>query len=162
MSRIDAEDPSKILAGYPVVVTVPVQWGDQDAFGHVNNTVFLRWMEAGRIAYFSEVRMVHDALGTGRGPILASVTCNFRRQVTFPDQVRIGSRVARIGTSSFVVEQAVASDRLSALVADGTSTVVHFDYAAGKSCPVPDEIRRAIEAIESSARGPAGGPNGGD
>ena len=159
MTRHHAADS---LKDYSVVVPVVVQWGDQDAFGHVNNTVFLRWFEVGRIAYFSEARMVHDALGTGRGPILASVTCNFRRQVTFPDEVRIGSRVARIGTSSLVVEQAVASDRLGALVADGISTVVNFDYAAGKSCPVSDDLRRAIEALESSARGPAGGPIGGD
>lgn len=162
MNRTHADDPLKLLAGYPVVVTIPVQWGDQDAFGHVNNTVFLRWMEAGRIAYFSEARMVHDALGAGRGPILAAVACNFRRQVTYPDEVRVGSRVARIGTSSLVLEQAIASVRLGALVADGTSTVVNFDYAAGKSCTVPDELRRAIEAIESSARGPAGNPTGGD
>lgn len=161
MSRIGADDPRKHLADYPVVVTIPVQWGDQDAFGHVNNTVFLRWMEAGRIAYFSEARMVHDALGAGRGPILAAVTCNFRRQVTFPDEIRVGSRVARIGTSSLVLEQAIASARLDTLVADGSSTVVNFDYSAGKSCAVPDQLRRAIEVIESSARRAAGGIEGG-
>ncbi len=91
-----------------MVVPVVVQWGDQDAFGHVNNTVFLRWFEVGRIAYFSEIRMMHDAQAEGRGPILAAVSCNFRRQVAFPDEVRIGSRVARVGTSSIVIEHAVA------------------------------------------------------
>ncbi len=155
------DDSSRLLEGYPVVVPVVVQWGDQDAFGHVNNTVFLRWFEVGRISYFSEARMAHDARGAGRGPILAAVACNFRRQVTFPDEVLIGSRVSRIGTSSLVIEHAVASVRLGAIVADGRSTVVNFDYAAGESSPVPDELRRVIEAIESTARTPTGGPNGG-
>lgn len=149
------------LADYPVVVPVVVQWGDQDAFGHVNNTVFLRWLEVGRIAYFSEARMMHDAQGAGRGPILAAVSCNFRRQVTFPDEVRIGSRVARIGTSSLVMEHAVVSLGLRSLVADGTSTIVNFDYSAGRSAPVTDELRRSIEAIESAVRKPADGPTGG-
>ena len=54
----DADTLADPLADYPVVVPVVVQWGDQDAFGHVNNTVFLRWFEVGRIAYFSEVRMM--------------------------------------------------------------------------------------------------------
>jgi acyl-CoA thioester hydrolase len=43
---MDAENAvESLLAGFPVVITVPVQWGDQDAFGHVNNTVYFRWME---------------------------------------------------------------------------------------------------------------------
>lgn len=155
------DDTSRLLADYPVIVAVTVQWGDQDAFGHVNNTVFLRWFEVGRIAYFSEIRMMHDAQGAGRGPILAAVACNFRRQVTFPDEVRVGSRVARVGASSLTIEHAVASVRHGAIVADGTSTVVNFDYAAGRSCPVPDDLRRSIEAIESAVRPPGDGPTGG-
>jgi acyl-CoA thioester hydrolase len=155
------EDPcSKLLAGYPVIVPVVVQWGDQDAFGHVNNTVFLRWLEVGRIAYFSDIRMMHDAQGEGRGPILAAVACNFRRQVTFPDEVRIGSRVARIGTSSMVVEHAIASVKLGAIVADGTSTIVNYDYNAGRSLPVTDALRRAIKDVEARMAGPSG-PDGG-
>jgi len=42
------------LADHPVVITWPVQWGDQDAFGHVNNVVYFRWMESARIAYFRQ------------------------------------------------------------------------------------------------------------
>jgi acyl-CoA thioester hydrolase len=151
---------SALLAGHPVVVPVVVQWGDQDAIGHVNNTVFLRWMEVGRIAYFSEIRLGHATVGGGRGPILASVACNFRRQVTFPDEVRIGTRVARVGSSSILLEHAVASVRHAAIVADGTSTIVHYDYEAGRSCPVPAEVRRAIARIEAGAGHPIDGPAG--
>ncbi len=140
---------SKLLADYPVVVPVVVQWGDQDAFGHVNNTVFLRWFEVGRIAYFSDIRMRHDAQGEGRGPILAAVACNFRRQVTFPDEVRIGSRVAGVGKSSMVVEHAVASTRLGVIVADGTSTIVNYDYNAGRTLAVTEALRRAITDVEA-------------
>jgi acyl-CoA thioester hydrolase len=145
-------DISKLLADYPVQTPVTVQWCDQDAFGHVNNTIFFRWFEIGRIDYFTRIDMMHDATGAGRGPILAAVACNFRRQVTFPDEVYVGTRVSKIGTSSLVIDHAIASARLGALVADGTSTVVNFDYNAGKSAPVPDELRRAIEAVESAPR----------
>jgi acyl-CoA thioester hydrolase len=142
---------STLLAGYPVVVPVVVQWGDQDAIGHVNNTIFLRWMEVGRIAYFSAIRLRHAVVGEGEGPILASVTCNFRRQVTFPDEVHVGTRVTRIGTSSIQIEHAIASVRHGAIVADGHSTIVHYDYAGGRSSPVPAEVRRAIEELQAGA-----------
>lgn len=47
-----------LLAGFPVVIEIPVQWGDQDAFGHVNNTVYLRWLESGRIAYMTRIGVI--------------------------------------------------------------------------------------------------------
>jgi acyl-CoA thioester hydrolase len=145
-------DPSSLLTAFPVITAVPVQWGDQDAFGHVNNTIFLRWFEAGRIDYFEKLAMPHD--GTGLGPILASVSCNFRQQVTYPDHVLIGTRISGIGTSSMVVEHGIASERQGRIVAEGTSIVVYFDYKASRSCPVPDELRRSIDAIEATARNP--------
>jgi acyl-CoA thioester hydrolase len=145
---------TNLLAGFPVITAVPVQWGDQDAFGHVNNTIFLRWFEVGRIAYFEQLAILHDAGGRGLGPILASVTCNFRQQVTYPDRVWIGTRVARIGTSSMVVEHGIVSEHQGRSVADGTSIVVYFDYPASRPCPVPDELRRTIDALEATARNP--------
>ena len=54
MAEIDRPD---LLAGYPSIVRMPIHWGDQDAFGHVNNTIFLRWFEDGRIAYLTRIGM---------------------------------------------------------------------------------------------------------
>ncbi len=145
-----SEEANAASGDFPVETTVVVQWGDQDAFGHVNNTVFLRWFETGRIAYFSRILMPHEAAGAGRGVILAATTCNFRREVTFPDEVVIASRVTRIGRSSLTLDHRVVSRRHGAVAADGTSTVVHFDYQSRRSLPIPDELRRAIEAVEAS------------
>jgi acyl-CoA thioester hydrolase len=141
------------LAMFPVSIEVPVQWGDQDAFGHVNNTIFLRWFESARIAYCRRVGLSAPRDGAGVGPILAAISCNYRRQVTFPDTVRIGSRIARIGRTSLVMEHAILGEESGALVADGSSTIVVFDYEAQTPTPVPVEIRRAIEALEGGPRG---------
>ena len=146
---IDRPDPAAALSEYPDVVGVQVQWGDQDAFGHVNNTVFLRWFEIGRISYVDRLGVSHDASKASLAPILAAVTCNFKRQVTFPDRVLVGTRVSRIGNSSILMEHAILSETHQAVVAEGTSTIVHFDYSAGKSCPIPDEARRKIAEIEA-------------
>jgi acyl-CoA thioester hydrolase len=156
MSPSDAD----ALADFPVKLVLPVQWGDQDAFGHVNNTVYFRWFESARIEYLHHPAVAEwlsadgperERSGTGHGrlgPILAAIRCNFRQQVTFPDCVTIGARVARLGRTSFVMEHAVISVGQRGIVADGDSTIVVYDYAHDRPHPIPDPMRRALESIE--------------
>ncbi len=116
-------------------------------FGHVNNTVFFRWFESARIAYLDRIGLSRLMAGEQIGPILASITCNYRRQLTFPDTVNIGSRITCIGRTSMTMIHALHSCA-GALVADGESTIVAFDYKAQRPVPVPEEIRAAIAALE--------------
>ena len=141
------------LSEYPVVITLPLQWGDQDAFGHVNNTVPIRWFESARIAYLEQSVMNQMTKRGGLGPILASVTCNYRRQLHYPDRVSIGARISKIGRSSMVMEHVVYSEKLAAIAADGTSTVVVFDYEANRATRIPDEMRKAFESLEGKSLG---------
>ncbi len=142
------EDP---LAGFPVAIELPVQWGDQDAFRHVNNTVFLRWFESGRVAYARRVGL-HELMETDRiGPILASIHCDYRRPVEFPETVRVGSRVARIGRTSLTLEHRVVAGSSGAVAAEGTSVLVLYDYAAATPRAIPDRFRAAIRALEGKA-----------
>ena len=151
-------DPtSHPLSDFPVVVTLPLQWGDQDAFGHVNNTVPIRWFESARVAYLEQSVMSPMMQAGGLGPILASVTCNYRRQLHYPDRVSIGARISKIGRSSLVMEHVVYSEKLDAIAADGTSTVVVFDYEANRPTRVPDEIRKAFELLEGRTIGDVAG-----
>jgi acyl-CoA thioester hydrolase len=146
------------LQGYPVVVSLPVLWGDQDAFGHVNNTVPIRWFESARIAYVDRQEIVELMNASGLGPILAAIGCNYRRQLHYPDTVHVGARVARIGRTSFVMEHAVWSERLTEIAADGTSTIVMFDYAANRPRRMPDDMRAVIERLEGKPLSDATAP----
>jgi acyl-CoA thioester hydrolase len=137
-----------LLAGFPVVVTVPVQWGDQDAFGHVNNTVYFRWLESARIAYSQRIGLLELLASQRIGPILAAQSCDYRRALTFPDTVHVGIRMTRIGRTSFSMEHRIVSQELGAVAAEGTSTTVVFDYGENRPHPVPELIRQAIEALE--------------
>jgi len=139
--------PAELLA-YPVVIELPVQWSDQDAIGHVNNTVPIRWFESARIAYLERDGMESRLQAAGVGPILAAVSCNFRRQLHYPDSVLVGIRIARIGRTSFEMEHVVWSRSLGAFSADGTSTCVVFDYRAGEPRPIPGELIAVAERLE--------------
>jgi acyl-CoA thioester hydrolase len=137
-----------LLAGFPVVITVPVQWGDQDALGHVNNTVFFRWMESARVAYGDRIGLLDLLAAQQVGPILASTSCDYRWPVNFPDTIHVGIRTTRIGRTSLAHEHRIVSQEQQAVVAEGTSTTVVFDYGANRSHPVPEPVRRAIAALE--------------
>jgi acyl-CoA thioester hydrolase len=149
---MDAESRLKtLLSEFPVVVSQPVQWGEQDSLGHVNHVVHFRWYETARIAYFLRIGLM-DMHKTERiGPIIASVANDYRRQVNYPDTVDIGVRVTRIGRSSFDMEHKIFSRNEGALAAEGKSTLVVFDYQTNKSHAVPSRIRHAIEALEGRA-----------
>ncbi len=136
------------LANFPVAISLPIQWGDQDAFGHVNNTVPIRWFESARIVYFEQVNLESRSAAGGLGPILAKVCCNYRQQMSYPDAVHVGARITRLGRTSLTMEHAIYSETQQALVADGDSIIVVFDYAAQKPAPIPDALRTAIEELE--------------
>lgn len=137
-----------LLAGFPVIVTLPVQWGDQDSFGHVNNTVYLRWCETARIDYLIRIGLWGGA-PHGIGPIVASIACDYRKPVNHPDNVRVGARVTKVGNSSFRMEHTIVSETMGVVVAEAHSTLVVLDYDRGKPVPVPDAVRAAIGDLES-------------
>ncbi len=139
---------ARLLSGFPVVIEVPIWWGDQDAFGHVNNTVPLRWFESARIDYTSRVGLSDLFRERKIGPILASITINYRAQLHFPDTVLVGARVAKIGRTSLTMEHVAISLAGKNLAVDGTSTLVVFDYPNNRPEPVPAAIRNAIDILE--------------
>lgn len=143
-----AVDRPHQLAEFPVVIEQPVQWGEQDAFGHVNNVTHFRWFESARVAYLERLGMRYMTSPEGKGLILAAINCNYRRQIKYPDAVLVGCRVTRIGNASLTIAHAVYSRQDAALAAEGDSVVVMFDYALQKSRRVPDDLRAAIAALE--------------
>lgn len=137
------------LGRWPLRLDLRVAWGDMDAFRHVNNAVYLRWFESARIAYFERVGLV---VYEGVGPILARATIDFKRPVTYPDTVTVEATITRLGTTSFEMHyRATSKAQGGAIVAQGDSVVVLFDYASGSKVALPAALREAIEAVEASA-----------
>ncbi len=137
-----------ILEGFPVQIEQPVQWGEQDGFGHINNMHFIRWFESARIAYLKTIGI--EITADGVGPILAAVSCDFRKQIKYPDTVVVGARVTRIGRSSMRVEHILKSTASGEVSAEGDSTVVMFDYQNQSSSPIDDSIRAKIRELEGN------------
>lgn len=132
------------MDGYPVELEIPVAWGDMDAFGHVNNTVYFRWFESARMALFERIGISPER-PEKVGPIVATTSCDYLVPVKYPATVTVGARVLRIGNTSFVIENEATLDGVP--VARGTTVMVLIDYRSGETVPVPDEMRAAIAAL---------------
>ena len=130
---------------FKVVVDSPVAWGDMDAFGHVNNTVFFRWFESARIAYLDQIGF--RGSNKGIGPILASTHCRFRRPLAYPDRVRVGARVTELSDDRFTMEYELVNKE-GQVAASGGGVVVAYDYTAGAKALLPSSVREAIRNLD--------------
>jgi acyl-CoA thioesterase FadM len=103
--------------------------------------------------YLRRVSMWTELPPSGAGPILASLKCDYKAQLKYPDTVCIGTRVAKIGNSSFQMEHLVVSRELKTVAAIIDSTLVLFDYKQSKPVRIPATIRRVIGNLEGNSFG---------
>lgn len=142
---------SKELTLYPVQLEIPVQWGDMDAFQHVNNLVYLRWFESARIAYMMALGHEITANNNRQGVILSWQDCKYIYPVTFPDEVVVGIKVSGIQIDRFHLECKMFSKKYKKLVAIANGTMVSYDYQNQQKTDVPKKIHEAILTLEGPA-----------
>ena len=126
------------MEGFEFVHRETVRFRDVDAMGHVNNAVFLTYLEEARIAYLLPfgAEVAHM--------ILARVEIDFRAPLRSGDEIEIGVRPAGVGTKSFELEYEVrAGETVSA---EARTVIVSFDYESGRSVDVPESWREALAA----------------
>ena len=134
------------MEGFRFVYPQEVAFRDLDVFGHVNNAVYLTYLENARIAYLREVLgldSVDDLL-----VIVANVNIDFRTRASLGETLEIGARTSRIGTKSFDLDHEIRGPD-GRLVAAAATTLVTFDYRGDATMPVPDLWRERIEAYEA-------------
>ncbi len=141
----------KELEGFPVTVEIPVQWGEMDAYDHVNNVVFFRYFESARIEYLERCGFKDSYREQRVGAILHSTSCRFRRALVYPDRVTVGARVTEMEEDRFDMEYRVYSREQEELAAEGTGVVVSFDYDAGEKAPIPASVRQGVRELETGA-----------
>lgn len=126
-------------------MSMPIRWGDMDAFGHVNNTVYFRYMEQVRISWFESIGIIGGA-EQGQGPVIVNASMEFLRQLHYPGDVVAVMSVGKPGRSSFDTGfELRRSDDPGTLYARGAARCVWIDYAAGRSVPLPERLRELLE-----------------
>ncbi len=128
------------------VERIPIRWGDMDAMGHVNNTVYFRYMEQARISWFAALLPRGEAWQS-TGIVIANASCNYKRPITYPGTVEVKLHVGALGGSSVPTYYELRVDADPVPYADGAAVVVFVNMKTQKSARIPDAIReRLLEA----------------
>ena len=133
-------------------VQLRIDWSELDSFGHINNLAILRYAQTARLDYLERLGMMKVHGETGIGPVLASTTCQFRKQLFYPGQVTVRSRVDRFKTTSFHMRHVVLDDA-GDCVAEMDDVLVMFDYARNEKRPIPERFRPAAEPARGAGHG---------
>lgn len=135
---------------FVVSIEIPVAWGEQDAFGHLNNVVYFRYFESVRMHFLDRIGVLRSHDEQGIGVILASTTCDFKRPVKWPTRLSIRCGCTSVGNTSFTIAYE-AIDEQGEVVAKGTSVQVMYDYRAETKVRVPDAVRAAIASVQDGS-----------
>ena len=126
------------------VSRMPVRWGDMDAYGHVNNTVYFRYFEQTRVewieAFGGKVRPEEPV-----GPVIVNASCTFLRSVNYPSTVVIKMYGGEPGRSSVMTWYELFVEGEEGLFAEGGAKTVWIDMVTNKSVPLPDSVRALFD-----------------
>lgn len=131
---------------HPVKIRLSVQWGDMDAFQHVNNAVYFRYFESARIAYFKEMGILEEPVTIG--PILAKTHCTFVAPLRFPDEVICTASVVEVMRDRFRMDYHIYSLEREQIAAKGGGLVVSYDYRGNAKVNLPAHWTEGISRIE--------------
>ncbi|DAC47990.1 MAG: hypothetical protein CMA62_04555 [Euryarchaeota archaeon] len=136
---------------WTISTDITVNWGDMDSLGHVNHTVFAKWMETVRMRYFSKIGMMELYENSKIGPILARIEVDYKVPVIFPDIVVCNTCVSKIGRTSFEMKYLInSSSQQNKVVATGRVVCVMIDYSLGEPVKIPDDLRSSIMELEGN------------
>ena len=130
------------MEGFDFVHRETVRFRDVDAKGHVNNAVFLTYMESARVAFLIELGAASRLEDLSF--IVARIEIDFRAPIAFGEEVEVGVRASRFGSKSFDLDYELRAG--GRLVAEAKSVCVGYDYSTGATVPIPDAWRERLAA----------------
>lgn len=134
------------MSSFTVVHEIRPRFRDTDAMGHVNNAVYVTYLEIARQVYWERAYQQSDY---GRVPfILAHVTIDFRSEALVSERLEIGIRCQWIGEKSFSFVYRVWEKHSERVVVEATTVQVCYDYASKRSMPMPGALRARLEEVE--------------
>src|SRR5687767_4268303 len=126
---------------------IRIDFSELDLFGHVNNVMFFKYMQASRVYYWEKSGMMQDYFDHKIGPILASANCNFFKPLFYPGEITVEVGMRFIKTTSFGLKHSIYNDK-SELVAEAEDVMVMFDFNKNEKVKFPDQYRVACSKLE--------------
>ena len=128
--------------------SIATRWMDNDAYGHVNNVVYYSYFDT----VVNEYLIRAGVLDVERSEVIGLVVetqCRYFSELSFPQTVHAGLRVARIGTSSVRYEIGIFADDADTACAQGHFVHVYVDRNTRRPTALPAPLRNALERIHA-------------
>ncbi|MBO9535065.1 thioesterase family protein [Herbaspirillum sp.] len=123
-----------------------IRWGDMDALGHVNNTVYFRFMEQCRIEWLDVA--CGPTIAADQGPVIVNAHCNFRRQMKYPASIAVEMHAGALGRTSVETTYVIRDAAIPEIIyADGAAKIVWVDFGKEKSTALPDALRQLLTGL---------------
>jgi acyl-CoA thioester hydrolase len=135
---------NKILEDFTATEEIPVRWGDMDARGHVNNTVYYRYFESSRIALLRFLNIYEQPTEVRVGPILSFQSCYYKAPLTYPDTVIVGAKIVGVEVSKIIIKHVIYSKKLKKKAAEGEAHIVWYDYDKKKKARITNNLRQEL------------------
>ena len=120
-------------------LSMPLRWGDMDAYGHANNTVYFRFFEEARITWLASLEL--GAENDPDGPVIIKTSATFLKELTHPASVVVESYADKAGTTSLDTYHLLKDADTGDVYAEGYAKIVWVDRTTRKSTPLPDTLR---------------------
>ena len=121
-----------------------IRWGDMDAFGHVNNTVYFRYMEQARLEWLEAQDPQYMATDGEESSVIADASCDFLLPLVYPGDLEVRMFVSKPGLTSIATYYEIWSDGRK--FAEGASRIVWIKRSTGRSTPLPGAIKALLDA----------------
>jgi acyl-CoA thioester hydrolase len=124
-----------------------IRWGDMDAFDHVNNTVYFRYMEQARIEWLALLAPDYGRADAKEGPVIANASCEFLVALVYPGDIEVRMFAGNVGRSSIATLYEIWMGGRKH--AEGGARLVWIDRATGRSTALPEAIATMLRGAAS-------------
>lgn len=148
MSGEGRRPPLKGRAAYQVWRAISTRWADNDAYGHINNTIYYGWFDTAVNGWLIEQGLLDIEAGDPIG-LVVETGCRYAAPLSYPEPVEIGLAVETLGSSSVRYRLGVFALGSGIPAAEGFFVHVYVGRDSRRPVPLPDAWRAALEAIQA-------------
>lgn len=123
-----------------VELELRLDWSEMDLFGHINNVSYFKYLQSARVQFWETTGLAAIFRKERKGPILASVKCDFIQPLHYPGKIRILTHLAECGNTSFRLHHRIESES-GVLCAEGQDVLVMFDHNTQEKLSLPESLK---------------------
>ena len=132
------------FSDYKLSLELRIDWSDLDTYKHVNNVMFMKYQQSGRVNFWEVSGLYELQEKTNKGPMLVSTHCDFRKPLFYPGKAIVKTKVAFIKNSSFGLDHVILNEK-GEVCAEGRDVAVCYDFNLNETFRIPEELREVMQ-----------------